>query len=332
MTTVEGRAEMKKRILLIVMVLMLGLALVACGDTSQMQETQKHTIVCTSFAAYDWTNALMQNVDTDFEVEYLLDNGVDLHNFQPTTEDFVTINNCDAFLYFGGVSDTWVKDALQQNPNKNRKTIDFMNLHGIKFVENIEPDHDCEEEGHYHEHNHEVDEHIWLSIHNAETCVQEIAKMLMQLEPKNAEFYQENCNNYIKQLEALDREFKDTVKAAKGNMLLFADRFPFVYLTEAYGLEYEAAFPGCSAETEASFDTLVSLINILEEYQLPAVYVMEHSESDVAETIIRESSLDQVDILTMHSMQSVSKQDIQQGATYLSLMEDNRNVLEQGLK
>lgn len=332
MIIVEGRAEMKKRIFLIVMVLMLGITLVACGDDSQTQEPQKHTIVCTSFAAYDWTKALMQNADTDFEVEYLLDNGVDLHNFQPTTEDFVKINNCDAFLYFGGVSDTWVEDALQQNPNKERKTIDFMNLHGIKFVENIEHDHDCEEEGHHHEHNHEVDEHIWLSIHNAEICVKEIAKMLMQLEPENAEIYQENCNNYIKQLAVLDREFKDTVKAAKGNMLLFADRFPFVYLTESYGLEYEAAFPGCSAETEASFDTLVSLINILEEYQLPAVYVMEHSESDVAETIIRESSLNQVDILTMHSMQSVSQQDIQQGATYLSLMEENRNVLEQGLK
>lgn len=332
MITVEGRVEMRKRIFLIAIILILGLALVACGDTSQEQESSKHTIVCTSFVAYDWTKALMQNADTDFEVDYLLDNGVDLHNFQPTTEDFVKINNCDAFLYFGGVSDTWVEDALQQNFKQERKTIDFMNLHGIELVKNIEHNHDCEEEGHHHEHNHDVDEHIWLSIHNAKICVQEITKMLEELDPEKAAIYQENCNDYMNQLDVLDQEFKDTVRVAKRNMLLFADRFPFVYLTESYGLEYKAAFPGCSAETEASFDTLVSLISVLEKYQLPVVYVMEHSENDVAETIIRESSMNQVDILTMHSMQSVSKQDIQQGATYLSLMEENRNVLEQGLK
>lgn len=319
--------KQKKRVLL-PLLLLLCFLLTGCS-TSQTEEAGTRTIVCTTFAAYDWVMELTESADENLQVEYLLDNGVDVHNFQPTTEDFALINTCDVFIYSGGVSDTWVEDALEQTENKDMKIINFMDLEGIQLE--AATDHDCEEEGHHHEHDHDFDEHVWLSIDNAEVCVQAIADMLAELEPQQAECFRSNCEDYLQQLEALDQKYKETMQQASTDTVLVADRFPFIYLMEEYGLEHHAAFPGCSAETEASFDTLVSLIEVLEDHQLTAVYVMEHSQPDVAETIIRESCMDSVEILTLNSMQSVAKTDIEKGATYLSLMEENRKALQAGL-
>ncbi len=182
------------------------------------------------------------------------------------------------------------------------------------------------------EEEEELDEHVWLSLKNAAVLCDAIADALEQLDSENAETYQANADAYQAQLSALDAEYAAAVSAAPGKTLLFGDRFPFRYLADDYGLDYYAAFAGCSAETEASFETILFLAQKVDELGLDTVLTIEGTDHRIAETIVENTASQDQQILTMDSMQSTTSQDAANGVTYLSVMEGNLDVLKDALK
>ena len=304
-------------------------------------------IVTTIFPEYDWVMNILGNNPAGAEVTMLLDNGVDLHSYQPTAEDILKISACDMFIYVGGESDEWVEDALKEAVNKDMAVINLLDVLGdsVKEEEVVEgmqeEEHDYEdadaEEEHDHEHEHEegeveYDEHVWLSLRNAATLTGHISDELQRIDEKNADIYKKNADDYIAKLNALDKQYADAVSAASVKTLLFGDRFPFRYLTDDYGLSYYAAFVGCSAETEASFETITFLAQKEDELSLPAVMTIEGKDKKIAETIVQNTEGKDQQILTMDSMQSTTSKDVENGVSYLSVMENNLSVLKEALK
>ncbi|MBE6869722.1 MAG: ZinT/AdcA family metal-binding protein [Ruminococcus albus] len=487
--------------------------------------SETFSVVCTIFPEYDWVKEILGDHADNVELTYLLDNGVDLHSYQPTADDILKINNCDLFVYVGGESDEWVEDVLETSPNKDMKVINLMEVLGdsakveelkegmqedehdhehdhskevstfeddevqdrslsdwagewqspypfvldgtldeaweamaetkgkmtaeeykeyyktgyetdimsvkidgdnitytydngktvssdykytgyfiqdwsggtraamyrfeaedkesgapvyIEFNDHmIEPakaehfhlrmsnesydaivdpekywptffpaemsgedicdhlaGHDKDEEKHEHEHEEgeeEYDEHVWLSVKNAEVLCAEIENNLEAIDSANAADYKANLDSYIAKLSELDNSFSTLVDNSSVKTLIFGDRFPFRYFVDDYGLDYFAAFIGCSAETEASFDTIVFLADKVKELDSKTIFTLENSSKDIAETIISTSGKE-VDIAELNSLQSVSNEDIENGASYLSLMQKNYDVLASVLK
>ena len=260
----------------------------------------------------------------------LLDSGVDLHSYQPTVDDIVKISNCDLFLYVGGESDGWVDDALKNAPNKERKVIRLLDVLGdsAKAEETVEG---MQEEEHDHEEEAEYDEHIWLSLKNAQVLVAAISEALQESDPARKDTYAANAAAYAEKLSALDGEYRAAVDSGKYKTLLFGDRFPFRYLADDYGLDYYAAFPGCSAETEASFETISFLAKKADELKLPCVLTIEGTQHKIAETVVQNTAQKNQQILTMDSMQAVTANDAASGVSYLSVMEKNLSVLKKAL-
>lgn len=318
---------------------------------------ERPVIVTTIFPLYDWTKQLL-GPDTDAELVMLLDNGVDLHSFQPTAQDVMKIATCDLFLYVGGESDEWVDDALREAVNPDLVALNLLDAMGDmakveEHVEGMEEDdhgHDAEEDEHASEeadhaseeadhaeddHDHaesELDEHIWLSLNNASFLCGVIADALKQIDPDNASRYEAHLASYREQLTTLDDAYRETVTAASGKTLLFGDRFPFRYLTDDYGLSYYAAFAGCSAETEASFETVTFLSGKTDELGLKSVMMIEGGDGKIAQTIVQNTASKDQKILSLNSMQGVTGQDVLNGADYLSFMEENLHVIQEALE
>ena len=482
--------------------------LFALSFTSAFAENTKSlNIVCTTFPQYDWTRQILGERAADVNLTLLLDNGIDLHNYQPTADDIIKIAQSDLFIYVGGESDGWVDDVLATAQNPNLKAISMLASVEAKEEETVEGmqeeehdhDHGHDEEftmediedrtladfagewvslwpmmkdgeldeycahkaeedddpattaetyrekytkswecdvkdisvkdntitfnyldgttasaeyryagfatktsdsgkisvryqfttdsdeapkyvqfndhGHEpgaaehfhlyfgnegfdaimestassyfvpasldkegildmlmgHEHEVEYDEHVWLSLRNAETITQTIANALCELDPDNAAVYQENAGNYIAQLSDLDAQYEDAVKNGQRTTILFADRFPFRYLADDYGLTYYAAFVGCSAETEASFETIAFLAKKVDELQLPVVLTIEGDNHSIAETVVANTQAKNQSILVMNSLQSVTEKDVENGESYLGIMSENLNVLKEAL-
>lgn len=473
------------------------------NEDNQQENNRKYSIVSTIFPQYDWVRQIIGENSDNYELTLLLDNGVDLHNYQPTTDDIIKISSCDMFIYVGGESDSWVEDVLKNATNEDMVVINLLDVlgdsvkeeeikegmqhdhehtHGVEDFEddevqdrslsdwagewqsvypylldgsfdevmehkanegdktaneyyeyyktgyetNVEKieindnsitftkdsvastasyeykgfeiltyesgskgvryqfeavgdtngapryvqlsDHIIEpsksehfhiyfgdegfdallneldnwptyyEEGLSgieiakdmiaHEHENELDEHVWLSLKNAKKITSYIAEKLVELDAKNASFYEKNLNTYHLELESLDKKYQEVVESATCKTLLFGDRFPFRYLVDDYGLDYYAAFSGCSAETEASFETIVFLSNKLDELKLKNIMVIETSDQSIAKTIAQNSKGKNQSIFTMDSMQSVTTSDITSGVSYLSIMESNLDVLK----
>lgn len=304
--------------------------------TTAFAESEKTlSIVCTTFPQYDWVRQILGDRVNDVDLTLLLDNGIDLHNYQPTAGDIIRIARCDLFIYTGGESDGWVDDVLATAQNPRMKIVNLLASVEAKEEETVEgmqeEDHDHDE---HDEHAHdeiEYDEHVWLSLRNAETLIETIANTLCELDAANAPAYQENAANYIAQLSELDNQYKDVVANGQRTTILFADRFPFRYLADDYGLTYYAAFAGCSAETEASFETIAFLAQKVDELQLPAVLTIEGANHAIAETVVASTQAKNQVILTMNSIQSVTAKDAQNGESYLGIMADNLNVLKKAL-
>lgn len=304
--------------------------------TTAFAESEKTlSIVCTTFPQYDWVRQILGDRVNDVDLTLLLDNGIDLHNYQPTAGDIIRIARCDLFIYTGGESDGWVDDVLATAQNPRMKIVNLLASVEAKEEETVEgmqeEDHDHDE---HDEHAHdeiEYDEHVWLSLRNAETLIETIANTLCELDAANAPAYQENAANYIAQLSELDNQYKDVVANGQRTTILFADRFPFRYLADDYGLTYYAAFAGCSAETEASFETIAFLAQKVDELQLPAVLTIEGANHAIAETVVASTQAKNQVILTMNSIQSVTAKDAQNGESYLGIMADNLNVLKEAL-
>lgn len=314
-----------------------------CGASEKpTAQGDKLKIVTTIFPEYDWTREILGDQSERTEVTMLLDNGVDLHSYQPTADDLIKIAECDLFIYVGGESDGWVESALASTSNPDRAVINLIDTLGdsVKLEEVVEgmqeTEHDHEEdEDHAHdvdEQEAETDEHVWLSLGNAQAVCQKIAEKLGEIDPEHEQAYTQNALVYIDQLAALDAKYQAAVDAASKKTLVFGDRFPFRYLTEDYGLNYYAAFVGCSAETEASFETIRFLAEKTDALGLSHVLTIENPNHKIAETVVANTSSKNQQVLSMDSMQSVTSKDVAAGATYLSIMEHNLDVLTQALQ
>jgi len=301
-------------------------------ESTQEAAADSISVVTTIFPEYDWVKQIVGD-NSNVELTLLLDSGVDLHNYQPTAEDIKKIATCDLFIYVGGESDEWAEDAIKTAVNQNQQVINLMdvlkdNIKEEEVVEGME----AEEEEETGEEEVEYDEHVWLSLKNAATCVKAIADSLETIDGTNADMYKANADSYIKEINALDAKYLDAVNAATGKTLLFGDRFPFRYMVDDYGLDYYAAFVGCSAETEASFETIKFLSEKVDELGLKTVLTIENSDNKIAETIIANTNSKDANILAMDSLQSTTSSDAASGTTYLGVMEQNLSVLTEALK
>ncbi len=333
---------MKRILALVLCVLVFAGILSGC---STQKKNDKIEIVTTIFPEYDWVREIVGENTDRVNITMLIDSGTDLHSYQPTADDIVKVATCDLFIYVGGESDKWVDDVLKTANNPDMIVIDLVEVLGDKVKEEevkegMEADHDEDEEHedeHEHEHHHdeeepEFDEHVWLSLKNAVELTEYIAEKIKALDPDKADDYAANTAAYVEKLNALDANYAAAVAAGSVRTLLFGDRFPFRYLVDDYGLDYFAAFVGCSAETEASFETVVFLSNKVDELGLKAIMQIESANGKIAETIKKQTQTKDQTVLTLDSMQSVTAKDVKNGTTYLCVMERNLEVLKEALK
>ena len=305
---------------------LLGASMCACSFLTT--DSDKLSIVTTIFPEYDWVRNIAGDNIGNIDLTLLCDNGVDMHSFQPTASDIVKISSCDVFVYVGGESDEWVEDVLKEAVNKKMQVVKLMDVIGEsaveeEIVEGMQAEDEGEEEG-----GVEYDEHVWLSLRNAQKCVLAISAAMGAVDPTNNMNYYMNSIGYNNTLHELDLKYEEAVNNAGRDTLLFADRFPFRYLIDDYNLNYYAAFAGCSAETEASFDTVVFLAGKVDELGLNAVITIDSGDQAIAKTIIENTSSKNQEILVMDSMQSTKTSD---NRSYVEIMESNLEVLEKAL-
>jgi len=362
--------KIKKIIVCLIAAVYLMVGAVACSKSeaaensdvkagAETSESSSLSVVTTIFPEYDWVMNILGDNPAGVEVTMLLDNGVDLHSYQPTATDMIKISECDMFVYVGGESDEWVEDALKEAVNKNMVVVNLLEVLGdkVKAEEVVEGmqgghdhdhdhehededdhDHDHEhEEGEEHDHEHEegeeeMDEHVWLSLRNASAICEELEARLEGIDGGNADVYQKNLKSYRDKLASLDEEYQKAVGAGSTDTLLFGDRFPFRYLVDDYALNYYAAFVGCSAETEASFETVTFLAKKVDELSLKCILTIENSDQKIAKTISENTTDKNHTILALDSMQSTTSKDVKDGVTYISVMEQNLSVLKEALK
>ena len=303
----------------------------------------KKSIVCITYPEYDWVMNILGDKAANFNVTLLQNNGTDLHSYQASIKDIAKISVCDMLVFVGGESDEWVEKAVTEAKNKNMVVVNMMEALGDKVkeeevvegmqAEEEEEEDDHDHDGHHHHHDEvEYDEHVWLSLRNAATLVQTLAQKIAALDPANANVYKANAVSYAKELLDLDAQCKKAVAAAAKKTILFGDRFPFRYLADDYNLKYYAAFVGCSAETEASFETVIFLAKKVDELGLNAVLTIEKSDKKIAKTIVSNTKKKSAEILEMDSLQSITQKDIKAGRSYLSAMKSNLEVLKKTLR
>lgn len=309
----------------------------SCGLKDEKKangESKKIKVVCSSFAEYDWAKEIIGDHKDSADISYLLDSGVDLHSYQPTADDIIKIGDSDLFICVGGESEEWVNDALKESLNKDIHVINLLETLGSsakqeEVKEGMEADEDEEEDG---EEEVEYDEHVWLSLKNAELFCDKISEELCSIDQKNAEDYKANLKAYKEKLSKLDGDIEELVKNSDNKTLIFGDRFPFRYFVEDYNLDYYAAFVGCSAETEASFKTVAFLAAKIDELGAKNVFTIENSDQKIAKSIVENTKDKDAKIVTLNSIQSVTKKQIEDGTSYLSLMQENYNTLKEALK
>lgn len=328
-----------KKLVAMVLCLMVAVGTLAGCGTGEEKQDDTLQIVTTIFPEYDWVREILGEMAELADVTMLLDSGVDLHSYQPTADDIIKISDCDLFIYVGGESDEWVEDVLQETENPNRKVINLLEVLGdrVKTEEMVEgmqeTEHDHEEQGEAHEEEHEAesDEHIWLSLKNAAVLCREISDAIQVIDPENRAIYAENTKVYLEKLSNLDESYQALVEGAAYDTVLFGDRFPFRYLMDDYGLHYYAAFSGCSAESEASFETILFLANKMDALELPCVLTIDGAKHRIAETIVENTAAKNQKVVTMDSMQSVTSSTVKNGVSYLSIMEKNLAALDEAI-
>lgn len=334
------------RLIVVCWAIVLTLLSVSCKKAAS---SEKKSIVCTTFPEYDWVMNILGEKTSNFDVTLLQNNGTDLHSYQPSVKDIAKISKADLFVYVGGESDEWVEKVLSQSVNKNQVAVNILEVLGDKvceeeIVEGMQAEKEKEHEHHHHngeeaeEHHHhedkeepEYDEHVWLSLNNAIDISKILCEEICKIDGANSVAYRKNLASYTKQLAALDEEYKSAVKSAKKNTVLFGDWFPFRYLTDDYGLKYFAAFVGCSAESEASFETITFLAKKLDDLDLNAVLTIEKSDKKIARTIVLTTQNKNQQVLEMDSLQSITTKEINDGRNYLSAMKKNLEVLKKAL-
>ncbi len=317
--------HMKSHTLALMATILAALSLsTGCKEKSSAKTTR---IVTTIFPAYDWTRELTSGIPV--ELTMLMDNGTDMNRYQPRVQDIAKISACDIFIYVGGESDNWVNGVLRNVRNKNLLTVNLLQETGIhakteELKEGMENTEEAEET--------EYDEHVWLSLRNAKILCTAISRAAAQAAPAYQEVLEQNLETYTQKLNALDNSYHAVIQKAKSRTLVFGDRFPFRYLADDYSIDYYAAFPGCSAETEASFKTIKFLADKCDALDLNSIMVIEKSDKKIARTIIANSKNPKRAILQLDSMQAISSKDSQGGISYLTIMQKNLNALNAALR
>ena len=333
---------------------------------------KKISIVAAIYPQYDWLKNVLGERADSVDLKLLIKNGTDLHSYKPSAQDIASIAKADLVVYVGGESDEWIEKALEATPKEGRIALNLMKAlgdrvkeeeivegmqaeeehhheHGEEAEEHDHEHHEHAEEAEEHEHEHhehaeghhhhhdeeeevENDEHIWLSLKNAVILVNAITEALAKVDAANAETYKANAAAYVAKIQEVDANFA-AVSGTEGKTVLFGDRFPFRYLVDDYGIKYYAAFVGCSAESEASFETVAFLANKMDSLALPAIFTIDGSNGKIAHAILEASKKSkETPVLVLNSMQSVTDVQIKAGADYLSMMLSNLEVLKTALK
>lgn len=306
------------------------LALLMLTGCTHETDTDKLTVITTAFPSYDFARSIAGDMA---DVRMLLSPGAEAHSYEPTPKDMIDIQNCDLFIYAGGENEAWVTDmisSLDIDEDKVIAMLDVVSPLCEETVEGMEADHHdhsgaC---GHGHQDTEGYDEHVWTSPNNAALITKTIADKLRDIDPANASLYAVRCAAYEDRLSELDAKFRSLVSGAKRRVILFGDRFPVRYFTEEYGLEYYAAFPGCSADTEPSAATIAFLIDKVKEKSIPVVFSIELSNGRLAAAIAEATG---AKVLTFTSCHNLTKEEFNSGATYISLMENNLSNLQEAL-
>lgn len=318
----------------LVLALSLALFIFPSCKAKTIDTTGKIQIVSSIFPEYDWVLNIAGQTNDKIIPKLIVKNGVDIHSFQPSATDIVNISSADILIYVGGESDKWITDAIKNAQNKNMIVIKLMDLvkENLKEEEIVEGMQSEENESDESEEEIEYDEHIWFSIDNVRIAVKEIANALCTLDPENQDTYNSKLKTYLAQLNLLESKYKNVISSASKNTIIVCDRYPFRYLSDYFGLNYYAAFSGCSAETEASFETVTFLANKIDEIDTNKVLILESSNDKLAKTIVRASKNHKLaDILVLDSMQSTTLAKIMNGKSYISTMESNLEILKQVL-
>ena len=315
------------------------LSLSGCSRTPSPDENGQTILVC-GFAQYDWVNNILGENPSGIAVERLNESSADMHSYQPTVADMVKIADCSLLIYTGGESEFWIDEAILSSGKTDSSCLSLMEIFEgpEKLCENYsdalsehEHEHEADSED---EHEHEADEHLWLSLKMAPVFIEKITESICALDETNTLYYRKNSEDYIKKITNLDSSYESVADAARKtgrNLIIVADRFPFAYLTEDYHIEHIAAFPGCSAETEASFATILSLSDAVDRYLPGAVLILKKSSPDLAHTVINNSDVKDLPVLFLDDMQSVTPKDIEEGCSYISVSEDNLAAIRAAL-
>ena len=340
---------MKKIAVFAMFVLAAALTFVACSaESNEKAPAQKKvSIVATIYPQYDWLKNILGDRLDAVNLKLLIKNGTDLHSYKPSAQDIAAIASADMVVFVGGESDEWIEKALKATPKEGRVQVNLMEALGDRVkeeevVEGMEHEHHHEHgeeaeahEDHDYEHAEEAenDEHIWLSLKNAELLVMNLADALSKVDTAHATEYHMNAGLYIAKISALDAQYRAATDSASLKTILFGDRFPFRYLVDDYGIKYFAAFVGCSAESEASFETVAFLAGKMDSLALPAIFTIDGSNGKIARAILDASKKSkETPVLTLNSMQSVTDAQMQSGVDYLSMMQSNLEVLKKAIK
>ena len=292
------------------LILLLALLLFAGAGIAE----KRPSIVATSFPCYDFMRAVAGDAA---DVRLLIRPGTEVHTYEPTPKDILEIADAELFVYIGGESDAWVDNLMKTFDSSGPETLKLMD--SVSLLE--------EEDDHGHDEL-EYDEHIWTSPKNAMKMLQSAVDAICEIDPAHAEIYRKNAEEYESAMAELDARLTEIVQNGARNELIFADRFPFLYLAHDYGLSYRAAFNSCTAESEPSAQKMVELIQAIENDHIPVIYTIEMSNGAIARTLADETG---AEILNMHSMQTVTQAEFDAGETYITLMRKNLDAIERGL-
>lgn len=316
---------MKKIFCIILTAAIFLTVLSGCGnETISDKSSQKLSIVTTIFPQYDFAR---QIAGDKADVKMLLAPAQESHGFEPTPKDIISVHDCDLFIYTGGESEKWAQDILDSS-GKEIRTVSLMDC--VSLFEEEEVSGMDEHSLHADEKGDETeyDEHVWTSPKNAEAIVQKITEALCEIDPQNADYFKKNSDDYTNKLDDLDEKFKQTVENGKRKTVVFGDRFPLLYFVKQYGLDYYAAFPGCSEQTEASSATIAFLIDKVKDEKIPVVFKIELSNDNIAKAVAEPTN---AKVMTFYSCHNISREDFDNGETYLSLMTKNVDALKSAL-
>lgn len=344
-----------KKIAFIASIFALLTLFIACNSDSEKKNSEqaanngkKISVVATIYPQYAWLKEILGNQADSLNLTLLVKNGMDLHSYKPSAADIATIAKADMIVYVGGESDKWIEKALEATPNEKRVQVNLLEALGdrVKAEEIVEGMQAEEEHEHHHEHAEEHehleyeahaeevenDEHVWLSLKNAEILVKKIAEAVANVDTAHAMEYHMNAALYIAKISALDAQYRAATDSAHFKTILFGDRFPFRYLVDDYGIKYFAAFVGCSAESEASFETVAFLAGKMDSLALPAIFTIDGSNGKIAQAVLAASKKSkETPVLTLNSMQSIKNSQMD-SANYLDIMRENLEVIKKALK